>query len=215
MNGHLVSEEFDNPFLTFDLNCSTSGFNTDMMKTNPDLFCLWPVCWYSDTVFFTFHIHLRTVNLLLQETSNKELSTLAKAAFELLKWRVFCEPHLQKVVSVIHKSASDSNWRTRSVALTYLRSFMYRYNCEVVYRVPSLKPFVTFMLVGCIHLVCFGYLCCMGYQQLKLNIFFSSVLLGLKLILSCPLRNYLHCSLSKQAHFHSLKYGKTADLENC
>ncbi|RVX14579.1 Proteasome activator subunit 4 [Vitis vinifera] len=63
----------------------------------------------------------------LQETSNKDLSTLAKAAFELLKWRIFWEPHLQKAVSVILSSANDFNWRTRSATLTYLRTFMYRY----------------------------------------------------------------------------------------
>ena len=65
-------------------------------------------------------------SLVMKETSNKDLSTLAKAAFELLKWRVFWEPHLQKVISVILSSAGDSNWRTRSATLTYLRSFMYR-----------------------------------------------------------------------------------------
>lgn len=65
---------------------------------------------------------------LLKETSNKDLSTLAKAAFELLKWRIFWEPHLQSVVSVILTSANDPNWRTRSATLTYLRTFMYRYN---------------------------------------------------------------------------------------
>ncbi|XP_050236349.1 proteasome activator subunit 4 [Mercurialis annua] len=63
----------------------------------------------------------------LQETSNKDLSTLAKAAFELLKWRIFWEPHLQRIVSVVLSSASDSNWRTRSATLTYLRTFMYRH----------------------------------------------------------------------------------------
>ncbi|KDP36327.1 hypothetical protein JCGZ_09542 [Jatropha curcas] len=63
----------------------------------------------------------------LQETSNKDLSTLAKAAFELLKWRIFWEPHLQRVVSVILSSANDPNWRTRSATLTYLRTFMYRH----------------------------------------------------------------------------------------
>ncbi|CAN0922936.1 Proteasome activator subunit 4 [Linum grandiflorum] len=65
--------------------------------------------------------------IALQETSNKDLSTLAKAAFELLKWRVFLEPHLQKVVEVILSSSTDSNWRTRSATLTYLRTFMYRH----------------------------------------------------------------------------------------
>ncbi|CAL5335470.1 unnamed protein product [Camellia sinensis] len=63
----------------------------------------------------------------LQETSNKDLSTLAKAAFELLKWRILWEPHLQKAVSVILSSANDSNWRTRSATLTFLRTFMYRH----------------------------------------------------------------------------------------
>ncbi|XP_024018767.1 proteasome activator subunit 4 [Morus notabilis] len=63
----------------------------------------------------------------LQETSNKDLSTLAKAAFELLKWRVFWEPHLQEALSVILSSANDSNWRTRSATLTFLRTFMYRH----------------------------------------------------------------------------------------
>ncbi|KAJ8423540.1 hypothetical protein Cgig2_024257 [Carnegiea gigantea] len=62
----------------------------------------------------------------LQDTSNKDLSTLAKAAFELLKWNVFGEPHLQNLVAVILKSANDSNWRTRSKTLTFLRTFMYR-----------------------------------------------------------------------------------------
>ncbi|MED6148307.1 hypothetical protein PIB30_051930 [Stylosanthes scabra] len=63
----------------------------------------------------------------LQETSNKDLSTVAKAAFELLKWMIVWEPHLQKAISVILSAASDSNWRTRSATLTYLRTFMYRH----------------------------------------------------------------------------------------
>ncbi|KAI8012454.1 Proteasome activator subunit 4 [Camellia lanceoleosa] len=63
----------------------------------------------------------------LQETSNKDLLTLAKAAFELLKWRILWEPHLEKAVSVILSSANDSNWRTRSATLTFLRTFMYRH----------------------------------------------------------------------------------------
>ncbi|CAN1354111.1 Proteasome activator subunit 4 [Linum perenne] len=65
--------------------------------------------------------------IALQETSNKDLSTLAKVAFELLKWRIFLEPNLQKVIEVIHSSSTDTNWRTRSATLTYLRTFMYRH----------------------------------------------------------------------------------------
>ncbi|KAK4398680.1 Proteasome activator subunit [Sesamum angolense] len=45
----------------------------------------------------------------LQETSNKDLSNLAKAAFELLKWRVFGEPHLRKIVPIILSLANDPN----------------------------------------------------------------------------------------------------------
>ncbi|XP_061367392.1 proteasome activator subunit 4 isoform X1 [Gastrolobium bilobum] len=63
----------------------------------------------------------------LQETSNKDLSTLAKAAFELLKWMIVWDPHLLKAVSVVLSAANDSNWRTRSATLTYLRTFMYRH----------------------------------------------------------------------------------------
>lgn len=69
----------------------------------------------------------------MKETSNKDLSALAKAAFGLLKWRVFWEPHLQKVISVILSSAGDSIWRTRSATLTYIRSFMYRYTISWLY----------------------------------------------------------------------------------
>jgi proteasome activator subunit 4 len=63
----------------------------------------------------------------LKETSNKDLSNLAKAAFELLKWMVSGEPHLKKAVSIILSLANDLNWRTRSATLTFLRSFMYRH----------------------------------------------------------------------------------------
>ncbi|KAL5079035.1 hypothetical protein RYX36_007456 [Vicia faba] len=45
----------------------------------------------------------------LQDTSNKDLSTLAKAAFELLKWMIVWEPHLQKAITVILSAANDSN----------------------------------------------------------------------------------------------------------
>ncbi|XP_073225318.1 proteasome activator subunit 4-like [Cicer arietinum] len=63
----------------------------------------------------------------LKETSNKDLSTLAKVAFELLKWMIVWEPHLQKAIDVILSAANDSNWRTRSATLTYLHTFMYRH----------------------------------------------------------------------------------------
>lgn len=63
----------------------------------------------------------------LQETSNKDLSTLAKSAFELLKWRILPRPFLENAVSVIISSVNDPNWRTRSASLSYIRTFMYRH----------------------------------------------------------------------------------------
>ncbi|XP_031493399.1 proteasome activator subunit 4 isoform X1 [Nymphaea colorata] len=63
----------------------------------------------------------------LQETSSKDLSILAKAAFELLKWHIIPQPDLGKAVSLLISSSNDSNWRTRFATLTYLHSFMYRH----------------------------------------------------------------------------------------
>lgn len=65
--------------------------------------------------------------LSLQETSNKELSLLAKSAFELLKWRILPRPYLETAISSILSSVNDRNWRTRSALLSYLRTFMYRH----------------------------------------------------------------------------------------
>ncbi|KAL5729683.1 hypothetical protein ACHQM5_002598 [Ranunculus cassubicifolius] len=65
--------------------------------------------------------------IALRETSHKDMSTLAKAAFELLKWRIFPEPHLQKAVSVLLSLSDESNWRTRFATLTYLRTFVHRH----------------------------------------------------------------------------------------
>ncbi|KAF3796838.1 Proteasome activator subunit 4 [Nymphaea thermarum] len=61
------------------------------------------------------------------ETSSKDLSILAKAAFELLKWHIIPQPDLGKAVSLLISSSNDSNWRTRFATLTYLHSFMYRH----------------------------------------------------------------------------------------
>ncbi|KAM0917634.1 hypothetical protein ACQ4PT_009123 [Festuca glaucescens] len=65
--------------------------------------------------------------LSLQETSNKDLSLLAKAAFELLKWRIWQRPFLETAITAILSSVNDPNWRTRSALLSYLRTFTYRH----------------------------------------------------------------------------------------
>ncbi|KAG2611165.1 proteasome activator subunit 4-like isoform X2 [Panicum virgatum] len=65
--------------------------------------------------------------LSLQETSNKDLSLLAKSAFELLKWRILHRPFLETAISSILSSVNDPNWRTRSALLSYLRTFTYRH----------------------------------------------------------------------------------------
>ncbi|KAL6909678.1 hypothetical protein ACP4OV_001337 [Aristida adscensionis] len=65
--------------------------------------------------------------LSLQETSNKDLSLLAKSTFELLKWRILCRPFLDSAIAVIISSVNDPNWRVRSALLSYLRIFTYRH----------------------------------------------------------------------------------------
>eukprot|EP01018_Ginkgo_biloba_P025846 Gb_04235 [translate_table: standard] len=63
----------------------------------------------------------------LQETSHKDLSILARAAFELLKWHAIPQPHVSTAVEVLVSSANDTNWHTRVATLTFLQSFMYRH----------------------------------------------------------------------------------------
>uniref|UniRef100_A0A0D6R2L6 Proteasome activator subunit 4 n=1 Tax=Araucaria cunninghamii TaxID=56994 RepID=A0A0D6R2L6_ARACU len=65
--------------------------------------------------------------LSLQETSHKELSTLAKAAMELLKWQIIPQPYLSKAVSVLISATNDASWHTRVATLMFLQSFMYRH----------------------------------------------------------------------------------------
>ncbi|VAI85405.1 unnamed protein product [Triticum turgidum subsp. durum] len=65
--------------------------------------------------------------MFLQETSNKDLSLLAKSAFELLKWRTLPRPFLETAIMAILSSVNDPNWRTRSALLSYLRTFTYRH----------------------------------------------------------------------------------------
>uniref|UniRef100_A0A0E0LAS8 Proteasome activator subunit 4 n=1 Tax=Oryza punctata TaxID=4537 RepID=A0A0E0LAS8_ORYPU len=60
--------------------------------------------------------------LSLQETSNKDLSLLAKSAFELLKWRILRRPFLETAIMTILSSANDPNWRTRSALHTFILS---------------------------------------------------------------------------------------------
>ncbi|TVU11540.1 hypothetical protein EJB05_45133 [Eragrostis curvula] len=78
--------------------------------------------------------------LSLQETSNKDLSLLAKSAFELLKWRILHRPFLENAIAAILPSVGDPNWRTRSALLSYLRTFTYRFN--YLFFVPSALLYV-------------------------------------------------------------------------
>lgn len=86
------------------------------------------VMYYTPLIFCEFWWVLldKYLKTCVQETANKELSTLAKATFELLKWRTLPRPFLENAVSVILSSMNDPNWRTRSASLSYLRTFMYR-----------------------------------------------------------------------------------------
>lgn len=77
-------------------------------------------------IFFTCVLQTILHATCMQETSDKDLSTLAKAAFELLKWKILPRPFLENAVTVILSSVNDPNWRTRSASLSYIRTFMYR-----------------------------------------------------------------------------------------
>ncbi|TKW21097.1 hypothetical protein SEVIR_4G185100v4 [Setaria viridis] len=79
------------------------------------------------SVLLDIIIELLYAVLSLQETSNKDLSLLAKSAFELLKWRILHRPFLETAISSILSSVNDPNWRTRSALLSYLRTFTYRH----------------------------------------------------------------------------------------
>ncbi|KAI5058974.1 hypothetical protein GOP47_0025293 [Adiantum capillus-veneris] len=65
--------------------------------------------------------------LSLQETSHKDLSSLAKVAAQFLKFQVFPATHVSKSVSALIGAANDSNWHTRIASLSFLQSFVYRH----------------------------------------------------------------------------------------
>ncbi|KAL2630922.1 hypothetical protein R1flu_015608 [Riccia fluitans] len=66
--------------------------------------------------------------LSLQETSEKELSTLAKVALRLLNWHPIPSEHLPAAVKALLKAAADINWHTRVAALVFIQSFVYRHS---------------------------------------------------------------------------------------
>ncbi|XP_019430869.1 PREDICTED: proteasome activator subunit 4-like [Lupinus angustifolius] len=123
------SDKVANPIDTSSQNGHSDGDSQDDMKWMETLlyFIISSLKSGRSSYLVDVIVELLYPVIALQETSNKDLSTLAKAAFELLKWMIVWEPHLEKVVSVILSAADDSNWRTRSATLTYLRTFMYRH----------------------------------------------------------------------------------------
>ncbi|MCO5560813.1 hypothetical protein L7F22_014433 [Adiantum nelumboides] len=65
--------------------------------------------------------------LSLQETSEKDLSALARAVMRFLQWQPFPVSHLSQVVQAALTAAQDINWHTRVAFLTFLQPFMYRH----------------------------------------------------------------------------------------
>ncbi|KAI5078578.1 hypothetical protein GOP47_0006249 [Adiantum capillus-veneris] len=65
--------------------------------------------------------------LSLQETSEKDLSSLARAVMRFIQWQPFPVSHLSQVVQVALTGAQDSNWHTRVAFLSFLQPFMYRH----------------------------------------------------------------------------------------
>ena len=64
----------------------------------------------------------------MQETSEKDLSSLAKSVMWLLQWQAFPFSHLPEVVEVALSAANDNYWHTRVAFLTFLQPFLYRYD---------------------------------------------------------------------------------------
>ncbi|MCO5605354.1 hypothetical protein L7F22_059537 [Adiantum nelumboides] len=62
-----------------------------------------------------------------QETSHKDLSSLAKVAAQFLKFQVFPATHVSKALSALLTAANDSNWHTRVASLSFMQSFAYRH----------------------------------------------------------------------------------------
>lgn len=65
--------------------------------------------------------------LSLQETSEKDLSSLARGVMRYLQWQPFPVSHLSQVVEVALSAALDNYWHTRVAFLTFLQPFMYRH----------------------------------------------------------------------------------------
>lgn len=65
--------------------------------------------------------------LCLQETSHKDLSSLAKVALHLLKLQVFPEAQLPRATASLLSASKDKNWHTRVASLSFLQSFTYRH----------------------------------------------------------------------------------------
>lgn len=64
----------------------------------------------------------------VQECSDKELSSLAKRALQLLNSAApFDIDHIDGAVIAVLGAATDANWHTRVSALTFLQSLVYRY----------------------------------------------------------------------------------------
>ncbi|BBN11909.1 proteasome activator subunit 4 [Marchantia polymorpha subsp. ruderalis] len=65
--------------------------------------------------------------LSLQETSEKDLSALAKGTLRLLNWHPIPRENLPAAVKAVLEAAADTNWHTRVAALVFIQSFVYRH----------------------------------------------------------------------------------------
>lgn len=65
--------------------------------------------------------------LSLQQTSEKDLSSLARSVMRYMQRQPFPVSHLPQVVEVALSAANDNYWHTRVAFLTFLQPFMYRH----------------------------------------------------------------------------------------
>lgn len=68
-----------------------------------------------------------------QESSDKELSALAKRTLQYLNSAApFDNDHIGGAVTAVLGAATDANWHTRVSALTFLQSLVYRYHSLLI-----------------------------------------------------------------------------------
>ncbi|EFJ17083.1 hypothetical protein SELMODRAFT_179234 [Selaginella moellendorffii] len=109
-----------------DIDLSASFFTPLVVQ----VFYFLLACMYSGRFNILSDLVVELVHplLLLQDTSEKDLTHLARSALRYLKWQLFPTSHLAELASRLLKAASEDNWRVRVASISFLQPFMYRHS---------------------------------------------------------------------------------------